>query len=97
MTGLSMARAKSIRVDLGIDFPVLNTSNDKNLSNFEESLAKYLPSVTSGAISYAYQNTSERSPLRKLLAYIFVYNVKPETLNKDILSFLAEFMAEDDR
>ena len=76
---------KSIRVDLDIYFPVLNISNDKNLLNFEKSLAKYLPSVTSSVINYAYQNASERSPLRKLLTHIFAYNVKPETLNKDLI------------
>ena len=57
-------------------------------------LAKYLLPATSSAINYAYQNTPERSPLRKLLADIFAYNVKPETLNEDILSFPAEFMAD---
>ena len=55
---------------------------------------KYLPPATATAIRYAYQNTPERSPLRKLLADIFAYNVKPETLHEDLLSFPAEFMAD---
>ena len=65
MIELSMTRAKSIRVDLDIDFLVLNTSNDKNLSSFEKSLAKYFLSVISDVFNYVYQNTSERSLLRR--------------------------------
>ena len=60
----------------------------------EKPLASYLSPATSSAIHYTYQNTPEGSPLRKLLADIFAYNVKPETLDEEILSFPAEFMAD---
>lgn len=60
----------------------------------EKPVAKYLSPATSSAIRYAYQYTPQHSPLRKLLADIFAYNVKPETLDEDILSFPHEFMAD---
>ena len=44
----------------------------------KKSLPKYLPPATSSAISYAYQNTLERSPLRKLLADIFATTSIPK-------------------
>ena len=67
---------------------------DDAIPGLEKPVAKYLPPATASAIHYAYQNTPERSPLRKLLADIFAFNVKPETLNEDILLFPAEFMAD---
>ena len=60
----------------------------------EEPVAKCLPSVTAGAITYAYQNTPETSPLRKLLADIFAYDVEPEALEEDVQSFPAQFIAD---
>jgi hypothetical protein len=60
----------------------------------EELVAKYFPPATASAIHYAYQNTPERSPLRKLLTDIFAFNVEPETLDDGILLFPAEFMAD---
>ncbi|KAK3175046.1 hypothetical protein OEA41_002292 [Lepraria neglecta] len=70
-------------------FPV-----DDVIPGLEKPVAKYLPPATASGIHYVYQNTPERSPLRKLLADIFAYNVKPETLDEDILLFPAEFMAD---
>ena len=62
---------------------------------FEEPVAKYLPPATASAVHYAYQKTSERSPLRRLLTDIFAYDVKPEALyEEDSLSFPAQFMAD---
>ncbi|MCJ1386407.1 hypothetical protein MMC17_009533 [Xylographa soralifera] len=52
------------------------------------------PLTTSTAIQYAYQNTLTDSPLRKLLADIFAYNVKPDALDEDILSFPVEYLAD---
>jgi len=60
----------------------------------EKPVAKYLTPASASAIHYAYQNTPERSPLRKLLADIFAYNVKADTLDEDILLFPAEFIAD---
>ena len=60
----------------------------------EEAVAKYLPPASSSAIHYAYQNTPDSSPLRKLLADIFAFNVKPETLDESLLVLPAEFMAD---
>ena len=54
----------------------------------------YLPPATSSAIHYAYLHTPEGSPLRKLLADIFAYNVKADTLNEDLQSFPVEFMVD---
>lgn len=59
-----------------------------------KSVAKSPPPATVSAIQYAYQSTPEHSPLRKLLADIFAYNVEPETLNEDILCFPIEFLAD---
>ena len=62
---------------------------------FEEPVAKYLPPATASAVHYAYQKTSERSPLRRLLTDIFACDVKPEALyEEDSLSFPAQFMAD---
>ena len=62
---------------------------------FKEPVAKYLPPATASAVHYAYQKTSERSPLRRLLTDIFAYDVKPEALyEEDSLSFPAQFMAD---
>ncbi|KAL8836351.1 MAG: hypothetical protein Q9176_006361 [Flavoplaca citrina] len=55
---------------------------------------KYLPPATSAAIHHAYQNSPEASPLRKLLADIFAYNVKPDMLQESLLMLPAEFMAD---
>ena len=78
--------------------PILDLPQDpfstSHSPGLKKPVAKYLPPATSSAINYAYQNTPERSPLRKLLADIFAYNVKPEILDEDILSFPAEFMAD---
>lgn len=74
--------------------PFLDLPEDVIITGLEESVAKYLLPATASAIHYAYQNTLESSPLRKLLADIFAFNVKPETLDEDILSFPAEFMAD---
>ena len=52
----------------------------------------YLPPATASAINYAYSNTLERSPPKKLLADIFA--LEPETLDGDILLLPAEFMAD---
>lgn len=60
----------------------------------KDPVAKYLPPATASAIHYVYQNTSERSPLRKLLTHIFASNVRPETLDEDILLFPPEFVAD---
>jgi len=59
-----------------------------------KSVAKSPPPATVSAVQYAYQRTPEHSPLRKLLADIFAYNVEPEMLNEDILSFPIEFLAD---
>lgn len=61
---------------------------------FGKPVAKPLPPATVSAIKYAYENTPERSPLRKLLTDIFAYDVKPDTLDEDILSFPNEFVAD---
>ncbi|MCJ1225076.1 hypothetical protein MMC12_001725 [Toensbergia leucococca] len=70
--------------------PVQRTPNPV----YRELKITYLPPGTSAAICYAYDNTPTGSPLRKLLADIFAYNVKPEALDEDILLFPAEFMAD---
>ena len=61
---------------------------------FEEPVAKPLPPATARAVKYAYKNTLENSPLRKLLSDIFAYDVKPDTLEENILSFPNEFIAD---
>ena len=60
----------------------------------EEPVAKYLPPATTSAIHYAYQKTSEPSPLRRLLTDIFAYDVKPEALYEDTLSYPTQFIAD---
>ena len=61
----------------------------------EEPVAKCLPPATASAVHYAYQKTSEGSPLRRLLTDIFAYDVKPKALyEEDSLSFPAQFMAD---
>lgn len=55
---------------------------------------KYLPPATSCAIYYAYDHTPESSPLRKLLADIFVFNVKPQAWDESLLTLPVEFMAD---
>jgi len=60
----------------------------------EKSDVKYLPPATSTAIQYAYQNTHERSSLRRLLADIFAFNMKNETLKMDLLALPKEFLAD---
>lgn len=77
-----------------VSLPFLDLPEDDIITGLEESVAKYLLPATASAIHYAYQNALESSPLRKLLADIFAFNVKPETLDEDILSFPAEFMAD---
>ena len=56
--------------------------------------SKYLPLATFDAIHHAYQNTPEASPLRKLLADIFAFNVKPDMLEESLLMLPAEFLAD---
>lgn len=56
-------------------------------------VAKYLTPTSASVIYYVYQNILERSPLRKLLIDIFIYNVKIDTLNENILLFSVEFIA----
>ena len=56
--------------------------------------AKCLPTATATAITYAYENTREGSPLRKLLADIFAYDVKPKEIQENILSFPPQFIAD---
>ena len=56
--------------------------------------SKYLPLATFSAIHLAYQNTPEASPLRKLLADIFAFNVKPDMLEESLLMLPAEFLAD---
>ena len=60
----------------------------------EEPVTKYVPPVTASAIHYAYQETSQSSPLRRLLADIFAYDVKPEVLYDEYQSFPTEFLAD---
>lgn len=60
----------------------------------EKSAVKYLPPATSIAIQYAYRTTLEGSSLRRLLADIFAFNVKVETLEQDILALPMEFIAD---
>lgn len=55
---------------------------------------KYLPPATSAAIHHAYQSTPEASVLRKLLADIFAFNVKPDMLQESLLMLPVEFMAD---
>ncbi|KAK3172312.1 hypothetical protein OEA41_005633 [Lepraria neglecta] len=75
-------------------FDSLIPYEDDVIPGLKEPVANYLPPATASAIYYVYQNTLERSPLRKLLTDIFAFNVKPETLDEDILSFPAEFIAD---
>ena len=75
-------------------FGLQNYQTPMTSPGFEEPVAKYLPPATASAVHYAYQKTSERSPLRRLLTNIFAYDVKPEALYKeDSLSFPAQFIA----
>ena len=53
-----------------------------------------LPPATSIAIQYAYQNTHNGSSLRRLLADIFAFNVKFETLKMDISTLPREFVED---
>lgn len=55
---------------------------------------KYLPPATSTAIQQAYCNTHKQSSLRRLLADIFAFNVKNETLKMDLLALPMEFLAD---
>ncbi|KAL9126645.1 MAG: hypothetical protein Q9217_004335 [Psora testacea] len=63
-------------------------------SGFETVAQKYLPPATSNAIYYAYDHTPESSPLRKLLADIFAFNVKPQAWDESFLTLPVEFMAD---
>lgn len=60
----------------------------------EKSGVNYLLPATPGAIQYAYQNTPEGSPLRRLLADIFAFNVKAEMLDKGLVVFPVQFLAD---
>lgn len=60
----------------------------------EKTTGKYLPPATSGAIHHAYQNTPEASPLRKLLADVFAFNVKLQMLDESLLMLPTEFIAD---
>ena len=73
----------------GFSFPTYQT---KTVT--EKPSANYLPPATSSAIHYAYLHTPEGSPLRKLLADIFAYNVKADTLDEDLQSFPVEFTVD---
>ena len=76
-------------------FGLQNYQTTMTNPGFKEPVAKYLPPATASAVHYAYQKTSERSPLRRLLTDIFAYDVKPEALyEEDSLSFPAQFMAD---
>ncbi len=77
--------------------PILDLLREEAMTTrpaHEEPVTKYLPPTTASAITYAYQNTPERSPLRKLLTDIFAYDIKPEALYEDILSFPTEFLGD---
>ena len=73
--------------------PALPPGFFESTSRTSPSLKRY-PTTTADAITYAYEHTPEGSPLRKLLADIFAYDVKSEELEKDILSFPPQFMAD---
>ena len=76
-------------------FGVQNYQTTMTSPDFDEPVAKCLPPATASAVRYAYEKTSERSPLRRLLTDIFAYDVKPEALyEEDSLSFPAQFMAD---
>ena len=60
----------------------------------EQPVAKCIPTTTAKAITYAYENTLDNSPLRKLLADIFAYDVKPQEIKENILSFPRQFIAD---
>ena len=62
--------------------------------NFKLLGAIYLPPATSTAIYYIYQNTLEGSPLRRLLADMFAFNVRPKILDEDLLVFPTPFVAD---
>jgi len=62
--------------------------------DFELLGATYLPPATSTTIYYTYQNTLEGSPLRRLLADIFAFNVRPQMLDEDLLVLPAPFVAD---
>lgn len=70
------------------------TPNKLPFSQAPKALKKYFSPATSEAIHYAYQNTPTGSPLQKLLADLFAYNVKPDALTEDIRSFPTEFIAD---
>ena len=61
--------------------------------DFELLGATNLPPAISIAIYYTYQNTLEGSPLRRLLADMFAFNVRPEMLDEDLV-FPAPFVAD---
>lgn len=63
-------------------------------SGFETAAPKYLPPATSNAIRHAYDHTPECSPLRRLLADIFAFNVKPQAWDESFLNLPREFMAD---
>ena len=75
-------------------FDLLQNEATTTSPAYEEPVTRHLLPATASAITYAYQNTPERSPLRELLADIFAYNIKPEALCEDILSFPIEFMRD---
>ena len=61
---------------------------------FEILSATHTPPASSTAIYHAYQNTLQGSPLRGLLADIFAFNMRPETLDKDLLVLTVPFIAD---
>ena len=73
---------------------LFHPTKDDEFRGLEESVTNYVLPITSHAIHYAYENSLEYSPLRKLLADIFAFNVKPEMLREDILLLPHEFVAD---
>lgn len=71
-----------------------NTDLIRTMSGSKTATQKYLPPATSSAIQYAYDYTPESSPLRKLLADIFAFNVKPEAWEESFLELPVEFLAD---
>ncbi|KAL8706526.1 MAG: hypothetical protein Q9201_000458, partial [Fulgogasparrea decipioides] len=77
--------------------PIFGTPRDDTVitsPGLGKPVAKSLPPATVSAINYAYEKTLERSPLRKLLTDIFAYDVEPERLDRNILLFPMEFVAD---
>ena len=72
----------------------MSLPEDDEVRGLRESITNYVLPVTSHAIRYACENIPEHSPLRKLLADAFAFNVKPEMLHKDILLLPPEFVAD---